>query len=52
MGTGQEDIHRIRPAPRRKRMFTVGLLVLILVIVNAAVTTLASPDGSLAGGAI
>ena len=42
MGTGQEDSHRIRPAPRRKRTFTVGLLALILVIVNTAVTTLAS----------
>jgi hypothetical protein len=29
-------------------MFAVGLLALILVMVNAAVTTLASLDGSLA----
>ena len=42
MGTGPEDRYRIQPAPRRKGKFTVGLLALFLVIVNAVVTTFAS----------
>jgi glucan phosphoethanolaminetransferase (alkaline phosphatase superfamily) len=46
MGTGQEDRYRIQPAPRRKKKFTVGMLALILLIVNATVTTF----GSLAVG--
>ncbi|MCB5294628.1 hypothetical protein BJQ90_04097 [Arthrobacter sp. SO3] len=56
MGTGREDRYRIRPAPRRKGTFTVGLPALILVIVNAVVTTLVSiavgsgPQGLALGG--
>jgi hypothetical protein len=56
MGIGPEDRYQIQPGPRRRGKFTVGLLALILVIVNAVVTTLVSlavgsgPQGLALGG--